>query len=126
MPFMMKQKKSNKWDKVKSIASINMPVEDAYTGKYVGIAFLNFVSYWKKGNRAPSRKQLQINVKIGDSYYRMLPHFYDIVKLMSRQSEKSRLNNRSGSKFKIHDKKTWNFWLKFKEIQEEKLRKKKK
>lgn len=115
-----------RFERIETTASIRMPIKSLDTGNYVGIAFLNLLSYWKKGNRAPSRKQLQIKVKIGNEHYAMLPGFYDFIRLMSRQSTKARLNNRSNQKLTIHDQKTWNYWLKLKKKQEESLKKNKK
>lgn len=120
---MMKQK-TMKYDRIETTASVRMPIKSLDSGQYVGIAFLNLLSYWKKGNRAPSKKQLQIKVRIGNEYYAMLPGFYDFIRLLSRQSTKARLNNRSNQKLTIHDKKTWNYWLKLKKKQEESLKKK--
>ena len=119
----MKLKKM-RYDKIETTASVRMPIKSLDSGQYVGIAFLNLLSYWKKGNRAPSKKQLQIKVRIGNEYYAMLPGFYDFIRLLSRQSTKARLNNRSNQKLTIHDKKTWNYWLKLKKKQEELLKKK--
>ena len=123
MLFMMKQK-AMKYERIETTASVRMPIKSLDSGQYVGIAFLNLLSYWKKGNRAPSKKQLQIKVRIGNEYYAMLPGFYDFIRLISRQSTKARLNNRSNQKLTIHDKKTWNYWLKLKKKQEELLKKK--
>jgi hypothetical protein len=123
MLFMMKQK-IMKYERIETTASVRMPIKSLDSGQYVGIAFLNLLSYWKKGNRAPSKKQLQIKVRIGNEYYAMLPGFYDFIRLISRQSTKARLNNRSNQKLTIHDKKTWNYWLKLKKKQEELLKKK--
>lgn len=123
MLCMMIQKKM-KFERIETTASIRMPIKSLDTGGYVGIAFLNLLSYWKKGNRAPSKKQLQIKVRIGNEYYAMLPGFYDFIRLMSRQSTKAKLNNRSNQKLTIHDQKTWNYWLKLKKKQEESLKKK--
>lgn len=123
MLFMMKRK-IMKYERIETTASVRMPIKSLDSGQYVGIAFLNLLSYWKKGNRAPSKKQLQIKVRIGNEYYAMLPGFYDFIRLISRQSTKARLNNRSNQKLTIHDKKTWNYWLKLKKKQEELLKKK--
>lgn len=115
-----------KYDRIETTASIRIPIKSLDSGQYVGIAFLNFLSYWKKGNRAPSKKQLQIKARIGNDSYVMLPGFYDFMRLLSRQSTKARLNNRSNQKLKIHDHKTWNYWLKLKKKQEDLLKKNKK
>ena len=121
-----KTQKKMKFERIETTASVRMPVKSLESGAYVGIAFLNLLSYWKKGNRAPSKKQLQIKVRIGNEYYAMLPGFYDFIKIMSRQSTKARLNNRSNQKLTIHDEKTWNYWIKLKEKQEKMLKKDKK
>jgi len=113
-----------KYERIETTASVRMPIKSLDNGQYVGIAFLNLLSYWKKGNRAPSKKQLQIKVRIGNEYYAMLPGFYDFIRIMSRQSTKAKLNNRSNQKLTIHDQKTWNYWLKLKKKQEELLKKK--
>ena len=123
MLFTMKLKKM-RYERIETTASVRMPIKSLDSGKYVGIAFLNLLSYWKKGNRAPSKKQLQIKVRIGNEYYAMLPGFYDFIRIMSRQSIKAKLNNRSNQKLTIHDEKTWNYWLKLKKKQEELLKKK--
>ena len=124
MMLFTKTQKKMRYERIETIASIRMPIKSLDSGKYEGIAFLNLLSYWKKGNRAPSKKQLQIKARIDNRYYTMLPGFYDFVRLMSRQSTKARLNNRSNQKLTIHDKKTWNYLLKLKKKQEELLKKK--
>ena len=114
----MKTKPKN----ISTTAIIPVLVKDLLTGKYLKFGYMNLLSFWEKGRKSPTRKVVQIKLEVDGRQIQLLPKLYDLVKFMKIQSTYAKLNSRSKTRFKIVDQNTWDYWLKLRKRQEEKLK----
>lgn len=116
--FKMKTKPKN----ISTTARIAMPVKDLSTGKYLKFGYINLLSFWEKGRKSPTRKVVQIKLEVDGRQIQIMPKLYDLVKLMKIQPTYAKFNSRKKTRLKIMDKDTWDYWLKLRKRQEEKLK----
>ena len=119
---MKKSKMKMKPKNISTTAIIAIPVKDLSTGKYLKFGYINLLSFWEKGRKSPIRKVVQIKLEVDGRQIQLLPKLYDLVKFMKIQSTYAKLNNRSKTRFKVMEKNAWNYWLKLRKRQEDKLK----